>query len=207
MSIYWTTISTTFGRTRGSLTGLFEKWGALAGELSPFLDPRLRGWGALAGQAEILGRSPPPLPFGTRVPDCSLARELVTAFFAGRGLLVSSSELSSLKVLLLLIVSISISFSSLLTSFEAVDCIVPRGIPFIQYLWTIEAIIIIRKYHIHCQMPSLFNRKLTQEHRSADHHHVNIRTVHNKRMVTTMRFTKNSSSFNSMYNYLKPIHM
>ena len=73
----------------------------------------------LAGKADILARSPPPLPFGTRVPDCSLAGELVAAFFAGRGLLVSSSELSSLKVLLLLIVSIFISFSS---SFKAADC-------------------------------------------------------------------------------------
>ena len=103
---------------------LFEKRGVRAGDLSPWLDPRPLGWGALAGKAEILGRSPPPLPFGTRVPDCSLAGELVAAFFAGRGLLVSSSELSSLRVLLLLIVSISISFSSLLTSFEAADCIV-----------------------------------------------------------------------------------
>ena len=103
---------------------LFEKRGARAGDLSPWLDPRPLGWGALAGKAEILGRSPPPLPFGTRVPDCSLAGELVAAFFAGRGLLVSCSELSSLKVLLLLIVSISISFPSLLTSFEAADCIV-----------------------------------------------------------------------------------
>ena len=98
---------------------LFEKWGVRAGDLSPWLDPRPLDWGALAGKAEILGRSPPPLPFGTHVPDCSLAEELVAAFFAGRGLLVSSSELSSLKVLLLLIVSISISFSS---SFEAAVC-------------------------------------------------------------------------------------
>ena len=98
---------------------LFEKRGVRAGDLSPWLDPRPLGWGALAGKAKILGRSPPPLPFGTRVPDCSLAGELVAAFFAGRGLLVSSSELSSLRVLLLLIVSISISFSS---SFEAADC-------------------------------------------------------------------------------------
>ena len=78
---------------------LFEKRGVRAGDLSPWLDPRPLGWGALA---EILGRSPPPLPFGTRVPDCSLAGELVAAFFAGRGLLVFSSELSSLKVLLLI---------------------------------------------------------------------------------------------------------
>ena len=99
---------------------LFEKRGARAGDLSPWLDPRPLGWGALAGKAEILGRSPPPLPLGTRVPDCSLAGELVAAFFAGRGLLASSSELSSWRVLLLLIVSISISFSSL-TSFEAAD--------------------------------------------------------------------------------------
>ena len=98
---------------------LFEKRGARAGDLSPWLDPRPLGWGALAGKVEILDRSPPPLPFGTRVPDCSLAGELVAAFFAGRGLLVSSSELSSWIVLLLLIVSISISFSS---SFEAADC-------------------------------------------------------------------------------------
>ena len=100
---------------------LFEKRGARAGDLSPWLDPRPLGWGALAGKVEILDRSPPPLPFGTWVLDCSLAGELVAAFFAGRGLVVSSSELSSLKVLLLLIVSISISFSSLLTSFEAAD--------------------------------------------------------------------------------------
>ena len=100
---------------------LFEKRGVRAGDLSPWLDPRPLGWGALAGKAEILDRSPPPLPFGTCVPDCSLAGELVAAFFAGRGLLVSSSELSSLRVLLLLIVSISISFSSF-TSFEAADC-------------------------------------------------------------------------------------
>ena len=70
---------------------LFEKRGVRAGDLSPWLDPRPLGWGALAGKAEILARSPPPLPFGTRVPDCSLAGELVAAFFAGRGLLVSSS--------------------------------------------------------------------------------------------------------------------
>ena len=73
---------------------LFEKRGVRAGDLSPWLDPRPLGWGALAGKAEILDRSPSPLPFGTRVPDCSLAGELVAAFFAGRGLLVSSSELS-----------------------------------------------------------------------------------------------------------------
>ena len=100
---------------------VFEKRGGRVGDLSPWLDPRPPDLGVLAGKAEILGRSPPPLPFGTRVPDCSLAGELVAGFFAGRGLLVSSSELSSLRVLLLLIVSISISFSSL-TSFEAADC-------------------------------------------------------------------------------------
>ena len=72
---------------------LFEKRRVRAGDLSPWLDPRPLGWGALAWKAEILGRSPPPLPFGTQVPDCSLAGELVPAFFAGRGLLVSSSEL------------------------------------------------------------------------------------------------------------------
>ena len=99
---------------------VFEKRGGRVGDLSPWLDPRPPDLGVLAGKAEILGRSPPPLPFGTWVPDCSLAGELVAAFFAGRGLLVSSSELSSLRVLLLLIVSISISFSSL-TSFEAAD--------------------------------------------------------------------------------------
>ena len=101
---------------------VFEKQGARVGDLSPWLDPRPPDLGVLAGKAEIFGKSPPPLLFGTRVPDCSLAGEPVAAFFAGRGLVVSSSELSSLKVLLLLIVSISISFSSLLTSFEAADC-------------------------------------------------------------------------------------
>ena len=98
---------------------VFEKRGARVGDLSPWLDPRLPDLGVLAGKAESFGRSPPPLPFGIRVPDCSLAGELVAGFFAGRGLLVSSSELSSLRVLSLLIVSISISFSS---SFEAADC-------------------------------------------------------------------------------------
>ena len=98
---------------------VLEKRGARVGDLSPWLDPRPPDLGVLAGKAEILGRSPPLLSFGTWMPDCSLAGELVAAFFAGRGLLVSSSELSSLKVLLLLIVSISISFSS---SFEAADC-------------------------------------------------------------------------------------
>ena len=64
-----------------------EKRGAHAGDLSPWLDTRPPDLGVLAGKAEILGRSPPPLPFGTRVPDCSLAGELVATFFAGRGLL------------------------------------------------------------------------------------------------------------------------
>ena len=112
---------------------LFKKQGVRAGDLSPWLDPRLLGWGALAGKAEILGRSPPSLPFGTRVPDCSLAGELVAAFFAGR-LLVSSSELSSLRVLLLLIISISISFSSLLTSFEAADCIIDSAFGIVDFV-------------------------------------------------------------------------
>ena len=124
MSIYWTAISTTLGRTRGSLTCVVWETGSPCGRLISLTGPRPLGWGALAGKAEILGRSPPPLPFGTRVPDCSLAGELVAAFFAGRGLLVSSSELSSLRFLLLLTVSIYISLSSLLTSFEAANCIV-----------------------------------------------------------------------------------
>ena len=66
---------------------VFEKRGGRVGDLSPWLDSRPPDLGVLAGKAEILGRSPPPLPFGTRVPDCSLAGELVAAFFAGRGLL------------------------------------------------------------------------------------------------------------------------
>ena len=98
---------------------VFEKRGARVADLSPWLDTRPPDLLVLAGKAEILARSPPPLPFGTRVPDCSLAGELVVDFFAGRELLVSSSELSSLKVILLLIVSISISF---LSSFKAADC-------------------------------------------------------------------------------------
>ena len=77
---------------------VFEKRGGRVGDLSPWLDPRPPDLGALAGKAEILDRSPPPLPFGTRVPDCSLAGELVAAFFAGRGLLVSSSK-SKVKVI------------------------------------------------------------------------------------------------------------
>ena len=60
----------------------FEKRGARAGDLSPWLDPRPPDLWVLAGEAEILARAPPPLPFGTQVPDCSLAGELVAAFFA-----------------------------------------------------------------------------------------------------------------------------
>ena len=63
---------------------VFGKRGARVGDLSPWLDPRPPDLGVLAGKAEILGRSPPPLPFGTRVPDCSLAGELVAAFFCGK---------------------------------------------------------------------------------------------------------------------------
>ena len=84
---------------RGDPSPVFdEKRGTRVGDLSPCLDPRPLESEVLAGKAEILGRSPPPLPFGTQVSDCSLAGELVAAFFAGRGLVVSSSELSSLKV-------------------------------------------------------------------------------------------------------------
>ena len=86
---------------------LVEKRGVHVGDLSSWLDPRPLGWGALAGKAEIFGRFPPPLPFGTWVPDCPPAEEPVAAFyFAGRGLAGSSSELSSYIGLLLLIVSI-----------------------------------------------------------------------------------------------------
>ena len=67
---------------------VFEKRGGRVGDLSPWLDPRPPDLGVLAGKADILGRSPPPLPYGTRLPDCSLAGELVAAFFAGRGLLI-----------------------------------------------------------------------------------------------------------------------
>ena len=40
---------------------LFEKRGACAGDLSPWLYPRPPDLGVLAGKAEILGWSPPPL--------------------------------------------------------------------------------------------------------------------------------------------------
>ena len=94
------------------------------GDLSPWLDPRPLGWGALAGKAEIFGRSPPPLPFGTRVRDCPPAEEPVAAFFAGRGLAGSSSELSSWIGLFALTVCISISsFTSLSRSFSWVEVI------------------------------------------------------------------------------------
>ena len=106
MSIYWTAISTTLGKTHGSLTSVC--------------------WETRSPCRRLISLTGPPFSrfrsFGTRVPDCSLAGELVAAFFAGRGLMVSSSELSALKVLLLLIISISISFSSLIMSFEAADC-------------------------------------------------------------------------------------
>ena len=64
LSVYCCTISATLSRTRGRLI---------------WLDPRPPDLGVLAGKAEFLGRSPPPLHFGTRVPDCSLAGEPVAA--------------------------------------------------------------------------------------------------------------------------------
>ena len=61
---------------------LFEKRGVRAGDLSPWLDPRHLGWGALAGKAEILGRSLPPLP----PPFCHTGARLLTSWGAGGSL-------------------------------------------------------------------------------------------------------------------------
>ena len=82
-------------------------------------DPCPPDLGGLGQKVEIFDGPPLPAPFGTNVPSCPLARGPGAVLLVGRGLVGSSSELTSWIALLLLIVSISISFSS---SFEAADC-------------------------------------------------------------------------------------
>ena len=89
------------------------------GDLSLPDDPCPPDLGGLGQKVEIFDRPPLPAPFGTKVPSCPLARGPGAVLLVRRGLVGSSSELTSWIALLLLIVSISISFSS---SFEAADC-------------------------------------------------------------------------------------
>ena len=100
-----------------------EKRGARAGDLSPWLDPRPPDLGVLAGKAEILGRSPPPLPFGTRVLDCSLAsgsllcwKRIVGVLF--RTIFIESSFIAHCKHFYFIRIVVDIQ------SFEAANCIV-----------------------------------------------------------------------------------
>ena len=97
----------------------FVPSGSRIGDLSLPDDPCPPDLGGLGQKMEIFDRPPPPAPFGTKVPSCPLARGPGAVLLVGRGLVGSSSELTSWIALLLLIVSISISFSS---SFEAADC-------------------------------------------------------------------------------------
>ena len=103
-----------FGSTKG-----FVPSGSRIGDLSLPDDPCPPDLGGLGQKVEIFDGPPLPAPFGTKVPSCPLARGPGAVLFVGRGLVGSSSELTSWMALLMLIVSISISFSS---SFEAADC-------------------------------------------------------------------------------------
>ena len=89
------------------------------GDLSLPDDPSPPDLGGLGQKVEIFDRSPLPAPFGTKEPACPLVRGPGAVLLVRRGPVGSSSELTSWIALLLLIVSILISFSS---SFEAADC-------------------------------------------------------------------------------------
>ena len=106
-----------FGGTEG-----FVASGSRIGDLSLPDDPCPPVLGGLEQKVEIFDGPPLSAPFSTKVPSCPLARGPGAVLLVGRGLVGSSSELTSWIALLLLIVSILISFSSLLTSFEAADC-------------------------------------------------------------------------------------
>ena len=90
-----------------------EKRGGRLGDLPPRPAPR-PSFGAFGQKVEIFDRSPLPAPFGMTVPFCSLVGVPGAVFLDGRGLVSSSSELSSRIGLLILAVFISIP-----ASFEA----------------------------------------------------------------------------------------
>ena len=97
-------------------TVFVEKQGARLWDFSPWPAP-CPSFGAFGQKVEILDRSPLPVPFDTTVPFCPLVGEPGAVLLDGRGLVGSSSELSSWIGLLILAVFISISWS-----FEAADC-------------------------------------------------------------------------------------
>ena len=68
-SIEWSTILPPLAELVDPSSLLLGNLGARLGDLSPWLDPRPLGWGALAGKAEIFGRPSPPFWLkGARLP-------------------------------------------------------------------------------------------------------------------------------------------
>ena len=116
LSIYCCTISTTLSRTPGPSTVFIEKRGARLGDLFPRPAP-CPSFGAFGQKVEIFDRSPLPVPFGMTMPFCPLVGGPGAVLLDGRGLVGSSSELSSWICLLSLAVINSNS-----SSFEAADC-------------------------------------------------------------------------------------
>ena len=97
-----------FGGTEG-----FVPLGSLIGDLSLPDDPCPPDLGGLGQKVEIFDGPPLPAPFGTKVPSCPLAMGPGAVLLVGRGLVGSSSELTSWIALFVVVIFNSISFSSL----------------------------------------------------------------------------------------------
>ena len=79
-----------FGGTEG-----FVQSGSRIGDLTLPDDPSPPDLGGLGQKVEIFDRPPLPVPFGTKVPSCPPARGPGVVLLVGRGLVGSSSELTS----------------------------------------------------------------------------------------------------------------
>ena len=97
-----------FGGTEG-----FVPIGSRIGDLSLPDDPCPPDLGGLGQKVEIFDGPPLPAPFGAKVLFCPLARGPGAVLLVGRGLVGSSSELTSWIDLFGVVISNSISFSSL----------------------------------------------------------------------------------------------
>ena len=88
--ILWLTLIDWFWWHRG-----FLPTGSRIGDLSLPDDPCPPDLGGLGQKVEIFDGPPLPAPFGTKVPSCPLARGPGAVLLDGRGLVGSSSELTS----------------------------------------------------------------------------------------------------------------
>ena len=104
-----------FGGTEG-----FVPLGSRTGDLSFPGDACPPDLGGLGQKVEIFDGPPLSAPFGRKVPSCPLARGPGAVLLVGRGLIGSSSELTSWIALFGVIACMSISFSSLWSA--AVSC-------------------------------------------------------------------------------------